>query len=303
MKPVGYEAGVEGYDDTALLAGEQLCMNIQTRAAELFDCIQGDLRAVHVEGDRTYTYVSYVFGHRGTEDRRMELARLMVGVLDRMKALGAVRLIWRKKPHFAYDESESRPVRTTHLRMRCAALTSQGTPVVIDDAVKLEGQPIRGDYLRDLGDGVALNAAVHPRDPDTVDDEPVQTELSAASVEEMDVVVATDDAVLHCAAVCYAVTKALNDRVNEHTVPWELVKASTIAGVRTILAERGVTAAQLHGRWMDYKAAEGWVYGETKDEKAKTHPCMVPYAQLPESQRIKDVIFGAIVRSYFGIKD
>jgi hypothetical protein len=38
------------------------------------------------------------------------------------------------------------------------------------------------------------------------------------------------------------------------------------------------------------------VYGEVKDAVAKTHPCMVPYDDLPEFQRKKDALFLAIVR-------
>lgn len=43
-----------------------------------------------------------------------------------------------------------------------------------------------------------------------------------------------------------------------------------------------------HDNWMTYKMSHGWVYGETKDPKRKTHPCIVPYEELPESQRLKD---------------
>lgn len=52
-----------------------------------------------------------------------------------------------------------------------------------------------------------------------------------------------------------------------------------------------------HENWMKVKEEDGWVYGETKDPEAKTHPCMVPYDQLPEEQRIKDYIFTAIVHA------
>lgn len=39
------------------------------------------------------------------------------------------------------------------------------------------------------------------------------------------------------------------------------------------------------------------VYGEVKDGEAKTHPCLVPYEQLPPAQRLKDDLFAAIVRT------
>ena len=52
-----------------------------------------------------------------------------------------------------------------------------------------------------------------------------------------------------------------------------------------------------HNNWMAHKAAEGWVYGEIKDPEAKTHPCMVPFSDLPPVQRIKDSLFRAIVHA------
>lgn len=32
-------------------------------------------------------------------------------------------------------------------------------------------------------------------------------------------------------------------------------------------------------------------------EVNRTHPCMVPYDQLPQEQRVKDHLFGAAVRA------
>jgi hypothetical protein len=44
-------------------------------------------------------------------------------------------------------------------------------------------------------------------------------------------------------------------------------------------------------------AAEGWRRGEHKSAADRTHPALVPYAELPESQRVKDAVFAAIVRA------
>ena len=40
-----------------------------------------------------------------------------------------------------------------------------------------------------------------------------------------------------------------------------------------------------------------------KDETRKTHPCLVPYEQLPEEQRRKDAIFIDAVNDYFAKRD
>jgi hypothetical protein len=38
----------------------------------------------------------------------------------------------------------------------------------------------------------------------------------------------------------------------------------------------------------------GWVYGETYDREAKTHPDLVPYAKLGQLERDKDAVFVAL---------
>lgn len=34
--------------------------------------------------------------------------------------------------------------------------------------------------------------------------------------------------------------------------------------------------------------AEGWTFGPQRDDPAKKHPCLVPYADLPESEKDYD---------------
>ena len=42
--------------------------------------------------------------------------------------------------------------------------------------------------------------------------------------------------------------------------------------------------------WQEYKDM-GWTYGEERNAKKKTHPDMVPFDELPKSERDKDEIF------------
>lgn len=65
---------------------------------------------------------------------------------------------------------------------------------------------------------------------------------------------------------------------------------SAINGVTHYL-QTAATPEQMHENWSRVKRNEGWVYGTVKDEEKKTHPCLVPYEELPESQRKKDRIF------------
>lgn len=43
-----------------------------------------------------------------------------------------------------------------------------------------------------------------------------------------------------------------------------------------------------HRRWNTYMRGEGYIYGEKKDHIAKTHPLLIPFDDLPESEKKKD---------------
>jgi hypothetical protein len=58
--------------------------------------------------------------------------------------------------------------------------------------------------------------------------------------------------------------------------------------------QRSTSPEELHGSWMQAYFAMGWVYGETYDRERKTHPDLVPYAQLGQLERDKDAVFVAL---------
>jgi RyR domain. len=101
------------------------------------------------------------------------------------------------------------------------------------------------------------------------------------------------------AAICHEANRALCRAIGDHSQPewadapdWQ--RYSAVAGVKAHLREP-LTPEESHGLWMGHKTNDGWVYGPIKDPVAKTHPCMVPYNQLPPAQRAKDHLFAAIV--------
>ena len=47
-------------------------------------------------------------------------------------------------------------------------------------------------------------------------------------------------------------------------------------------------AKNAHEVWAAQRIREGWTYGEKRDDVLKTHPCLVPYDQLPESEKEYD---------------
>lgn len=52
------------------------------------------------------------------------------------------------------------------------------------------------------------------------------------------------------------------------------------------LAER--LAEHVHDLWAEGRLAEGWTYGPRRDDVAKTHPGIVPYADLTEGEKAYD---------------
>lgn len=78
----------------------------------------------------------------------------------------------------------------------------------------------------------------------------------------------------------------------------EWQKASAINGVKFHLDNPNSKPEDSHENWMAQKLAEGWVYGETKDPELKTHPCIRPYWELPQHQRVKDHLFIAVVNGF-----
>ena len=44
-------------------------------------------------------------------------------------------------------------------------------------------------------------------------------------------------------------------------------------------------AENVHENWASARIAEGWIYGENRDDEKRTTPCLVPYSQLPESEK------------------
>ncbi len=98
------------------------------------------------------------------------------------------------------------------------------------------------------------------------------------------------------AKACHEANKIFCELIGDHSqVHWEDApkwqQDSAINGVDFLLVNPDSPPSAQHDNWCAVKVAEGWVYGEVKDADAKTHPCMVPYDQLPYEQRFKDGLF------------
>lgn len=47
-------------------------------------------------------------------------------------------------------------------------------------------------------------------------------------------------------------------------------------------------ARNAHEIWAQQRLADGWRLGPARDDEKKRHPCLVPYEELPESEKIYD---------------
>lgn len=109
-----------------------------------------------------------------------------------------------------------------------------------------------------------------------------------------------DDAIAFIASATHemnrAYCEALGDSSQEawdNAPDWQ--RASAIAGVRFHLADPDAPPSASHESWFAQKLADGWTFGAEKDVEAKTHPCMVPFHELPAAQQAKDFLFGKTI--------
>jgi len=103
------------------------------------------------------------------------------------------------------------------------------------------------------------------------------------------------------ASIAHEINRTLCLHVgDESQVPWcdaaEWQKASAVDGVIAIRDGKITAPYESHEQWAKHKKADGWVYGSGKDPEKKTHPCLVPFSELPPEQQLKDHLFFQTVK-------
>jgi RyR domain len=81
-----------------------------------------------------------------------------------------------------------------------------------------------------------------------------------------------------------------------HAEIWQVESARK--GVRFALDHPGAPPSAQHEAWMLDLLANGWKFGTVKDAAKKEHPCLVPFAELPAAQRVKDFLFRGVVFAF-----
>lgn len=110
--------------------------------------------------------------------------------------------------------------------------------------------------------------------------------------------------IMHIAKLCHAANRAYCETIGDLTQkPWDHAptwqQVSALNGVTGVLNGSVASPEESHEQWCKEKSTAGWVWGPFKSEHAQppTHPCLVPYSELPELQRIKDALFFYIVET------
>lgn len=103
-----------------------------------------------------------------------------------------------------------------------------------------------------------------------------------------------------CASASHEVNRVYCAAIGDYSQPlWQDAPAwqrdSARDGALAILDNPDSAPSASHENWLAEKEREGWKYGPVKDPEAKTHPCCVPYAELPVFQQMKDHLFRAAV--------
>lgn len=131
----------------------------------------------------------------------------------------------------------------------------------------------------------------------------LQCELAgAASAFHHALVPTREESVAWVARVAHEINRAYCLALGDTSQPeWEAApswqRASAIHGVEFHLANPNAWPWASHDSWSRQKIADGWVHGEVKDAEKKTHPCLVPFNDLPVEQQAKDYLFRAVVHA------
>jgi len=61
-------------------------------------------------------------------------------------------------------------------------------------------------------------------------------------------------------------------------------------------------AENTHELWAQQRIKDGWTFGRQRDDAAKKHPYLIPYAELPESEKEYDrIAVVGVLKSIFAL--
>lgn len=83
------------------------------------------------------------------------------------------------------------------------------------------------------------------------------------------------------------IIKTKQNMETNHYIP-QPVDTSGVALPEELLLLAEKMAENVHEVWAQTRKEQGWSYGPERDDAAKKHPCMVPYSQLSEEEKVYD---------------
>ncbi|WP_322979125.1 RyR domain-containing protein [Pseudomonas sp. C11] len=113
--------------------------------------------------------------------------------------------------------------------------------------------------------------------------------------------------VIVIAGAAHALIASISQVFGDTAVAWEDAGESyqqgIIAGVTAYFENPDMTPELEHQKWLEAKQADGWVHGEAIDTTPKTHPLLLPFAELPVEHRVKAAILHAAVHALKDLPD
>jgi len=112
----------------------------------------------------------------------------------------------------------------------------------------------------------------------------------------------TDASVMKIAQVMHEAVRAWQKANGQNAAPpWsrapKWMKQASKEAVLWRMENPNAPSSAQHEQWLAEKRVAGWKYGKAKSGAKKTHPLLVPYADLPEVERRKDAMVGALIDS------
>lgn len=65
-----------------------------------------------------------------------------------------------------------------------------------------------------------------------------------------------------------------------------------------LTAGEDLTPQEAHRIWMIGKLNNGWTHGKEFCDEKKTHPCIVPFEELPPIERLKDELWITLIKLF-----
>ena len=79
----------------------------------------------------------------------------------------------------------------------------------------------------------------------------------------------------------------MEGNVNMNYIP-EPLDTSEVVLPESLTPLIEMLAENVHDMWAKGRMNAGWTYGPARDDEKKRHPCLVPYCDLPDSEKEYD---------------